>query len=78
MSHTPTLVELSRLSWQRPHVDAPAETVAAWYEAKSTTHEHLAAEAAVRGDELGAAREHGYARAAAEHAARLRAGEVAA
>lgn len=77
MRHAPTLCELSRLSWHRPALDAPAVTVADWYDAKSATHQHLAAEAACAGDVLGAARETGYARQAAVHAARLRVGVVA-
>lgn len=78
MTRTLTLVELARLSWQRPGPQADAEAVAAWYEAKAATHEHLAVEAAGSGDELGAAREYGYARTAAAHAASLRGEGVAA
>ena len=36
------LTELTHLSVARPSAGAPAETVAAWYAAKSRLHAHLA------------------------------------
>ena len=36
------LTELTHLAVARPSVGAPAETLAAWYEAKSRLHTHLA------------------------------------
>ncbi len=36
------LIEMTALSVGRPAADAPASTVAAWFEAKSRLHEHLA------------------------------------
>lgn len=38
------LIEMTTLSLGRPAADATAETIAAWYEAKSRLHEHLAAQ----------------------------------
>jgi hypothetical protein len=63
---TAVLVEMTALSLCRPALDASVEVVAAWYEAKSRLHEHIAA---AGGPD--AAREIAYAVAAHQHALTL-------
>lgn len=65
-----SLIELERLYWQRPSLGAPDAVVAAWYEAKATVHEQLAAESR---DAQGRSRELHFADKARARATALRA-----
>lgn len=61
------LIEFARLLASRPGPDAPADEVAAWYQAKGWLHERLAD----HGSPEEAAGELAYAAAAYEHARQL-------
>lgn len=60
------LIEMTALSIGRPSADASVETIAAWYEAKSKLHEHIAAQGGPD-----SARESAIAAAAHDHALQL-------
>jgi hypothetical protein len=62
------VLALTALWASRPGLNAPAEQVAAWYQAKGRTHELLAREAATRAERAEA---EANALAAYEHANRL-------
>jgi hypothetical protein len=62
------VLELTALWASRPALNAPAERVAAWYQAKGELHEQMAG-AATAADEASA--EQAHAAAAYEHARRL-------
>lgn len=63
-----TLTEMTALSLARPGVDATADQVSAWYEAKGRLHEHLAATVV---DPIERAAELADAATAFEHSRRL-------
>lgn len=65
---TAFVLELTALWASRPGLNAPAERVAAWYQAKGELHEQLAGAATAAGE---ASAEQAHAAAAYEHARRL-------
>lgn len=71
------LAEITAVATHRPAADAPAEAVAAWYDAVGVMHEHAATDAYRHGRDAEQAAELALAALAHDRARRVLAGAVA-